>query len=808
MGHRYILSIRERWYSHLFMLHYFLLLQIRCLFRQFVLIPACCLLPAILPAQPVPLKNAVILASASVSPEMRNTVSQVLSEEIGKRTGIRLKTSGNWPKSGIPVIALALSGDRRLMDVTVPVIDDKQSAVYRPEGFRIFSQTTTRGPVLWIIGADNRAVLYGAGWLLRNLHMTRHVVELPAPVDFSTAPVYPIRGHQLGYRTTANSYDAWTVTQYEQYIRDLAIFGSNAIEGIPFHEEEAPSPLFPIPAAEMNIRISELCRKYDMDYWVWTPITFDLTDKDKREAELEKHENFYRSCPRLDHLFFPGGDPGENHPSAVLPFLKEAYTRLVKYHPKAKVWISLQGFSVEQVDYFYQYLLREKPSWLQGVVTGPSSPPAAETRYRLPKQYQHRLYPDITHSVRCEYPVKQFDQAFALTLGRESVNPRPFDFADIFSTYTPFTDGFVSYSDGAHDDVNKVIWSTLGWDPKKNVNDILKEYSRFFFRGALESAAADGIAALERNWNGALAKNGGVEATFAYWKKLESDHPELKDNWRWQMLLLRACYDTYIRRRLIYEQSLEQKANDLLLSIQPENIEATMKAALDLLNRADDHPIAPELKKRIDELCADLFGSIGLQTSVPKYKAKNYERGAVLDHLDYPLNNRWWLADEWKKIQLLKTKEEQLSAIRTIATWENPGSGSYYDDISSISKGPRVKTVSPDATDVAWWDNGFSRKRLSAQLFQGTPSLDYSNLQPGARYVIRVCGYGDALLRVDGVRLSPIVYNKAADTFKEWIVPLSLTSDGRISVTFDEPEESNLNWRLHSRISDIWLLKR
>ena len=177
----------------------------------------------------------------------------------------------------------------------------------------------------------------------------------------ASSPAYPIRGHQLGYRTTANSYDAWTVAQYDQYIRDLAIFGTNAIEGIPFHEDETPSPLFTIPAAEMNIRLSEICRKYDMDYWVWTPATFDLTDKAKRKAELDMHENFYRQCPRLDHIFFPGGDPGDNHPSEVMPFLKDLHERLVKYHPQAKIWISLQGFSVEQIDYFYHYLDQKNP---------------------------------------------------------------------------------------------------------------------------------------------------------------------------------------------------------------------------------------------------------------------------------------------------------------------------------------------------------------------------------------------------------------------------------------------------------------
>lgn len=760
-------------------------------------------------AQPIQLKNAVILTSASISSEMQSTASQMLQEEVAKRSGVLMKVQTTWPKIGTAAIALALSADEELMGEKIPVQKSTKSAEYKKEGFRVVSSVSSRGnTVIWIIGADNRGVLFGAGWLLRHLDMTKNKVQLKDQVDISTSPAYPIRGHQLGYRTTANSYDAWTVAQYDQYIRDLAIFGNNAVEGIPFHEDKTPSPLFPIPAAEMNIHISEICKKYDMDYWVWTPATFDLKDKEKRKAELDLHENFYRQCPRLDHIFFPGGDPGNNHPSEVLPFLKDLHDRLIQYHPNAKIWVSLQGFNVEEVDYFYRFLETEKPTWLQGVVTGPGSPPIAETRYRLPRQYLHRQYTDITHSVRCEFPVEKFDQAFALTLGRESVNPRPFAFAKIHQTYAPFTDGFVSYSDGCHDDVNKIIWNMRGWNPNEDVNEILVEYCRFFFGSRLEKTAADGIAALERNWYGALAENGGVEATFLFWKNLETAHPELKNNWRWQMLLLRAYYDTYTRRRLIYEQSLELKANKILAAAQPDGIDEAMNSALETVNSADSYPISPDLRQRIEDLCAALFTSIGLQTSVPKYKAKNYERGAVLDHVDYPLNNRWWLADEFAKIQKLNASHEKLTALHTIASWETPGAGSYYDDVSSVSKGPRIKTTSYDATDVAWWDNGFSRKRLSSQLFQGSPVLEYDNLEPGARYTLRVCGYGEALLRVDGMRLHPTLYNKEADSFKEWIIPLTLTGDGKISVTFDEPEESNLNWRLHSRISDVWLLKR
>ena len=759
-------------------------------------------------AQPVQLKNPVLLVSAKIPSPMKETAVKVLSEEIAKRTDLLIKNSPTWPKSGVSTIALVLSSETELNGRQIPAGKNTDSPEFKKEGYRVLTEISEKGNVTWIIGADSRGVLFGAGWLLRNLRMGKNLLQLDQKADFASSPTYPIRGHQLGYRSTANTYDAWTVQQFDQYIRELAIFGTNAIEGIPFQEGDATSPHFKIPAAEMRIKMSEICQTYDMDYWVWTPATFDLKDEVKRKTELRSHEDFYKKCPRLDHIFFPGGDPGSNHPSDVLPFLKELQSRLVKYHPNAKMWISLQGFDVEQIDYFYKYLETEKPVWLQGVVSGPGSPPMAETRYRLPKQYQHREYPDITHSVRCEFPVEKFDQAYALTLGRESVNPRPFAFAKIHEKYAPFTDGFVSYSDGSHDDVNKVIWSMRGWEPKKDVHQILKEYTGFFFTKNIDNAAASGIEALEQNWKGPLAENGGVEATFFFWKNLETANPNLKNNWRWQMLLLRAYYDQYTRLRLINEQELETQANEILSKADKNSIEKSMELALATVNKADTEPIAKDIRKHLEDLSDALYISIGLQTSTAKHKPRSPERGVVMDFVDYPLNNRWWLTDEFAKIKQIKDHDQQLVMLKKISSWENPGPGSYYDGISSVSKGPRVKTISEDATDVAWWDNGSSRKRLSSQLFQREPELDYENLDPGARYVIRVAGYGEALLRVDGKRISPILYNKEQDSFKEWIVPLSLTQDGKISVTFDGPEESDLNWRKNSKISDIWLLKQ
>ena len=761
----------------------------------------CLCFPVFVCAGQFDLSKATLLISKEIKSPVRETIVQVLQEEIAKRTQIQLPVSEKWPQT--PVIAIVLASDKSLAGMTVP---SPNNALTQPESFAVTLDNNAGRPVLWLTGFDQRGALFAAGHFLRHASLEKKKITVDRTCETVTTPEYPLRGHQTGYRSLANSYDAWSPEQYEQYIRELAIFGTNSIEVIPFWDKH--SPLMKTPPEEMNRHISDVCRRYDLEYWAWTPSDADLSNPAQSAAEIEKHANFYKSVPRLDGIFFPGGDPGENHPRDVLPFLQTIAAELKKHHPRAGIWMSLQGFNAEKIDYFYQYLETEKPEWLRGVITGPGSPPLSETRFRLPAQYRHRHYPDITHNVRCDNPALNWDQAFALTLGREAINPQPFYYSDIHNRYAPFTDGFITYSDGAHDDVNKIVWSRKGWDSGEDVLKIMEQYVRFFFGVKPGDHVAEAVLGLERNWEGPIERNAGIEMTFSLWQNLESKYPDLQKNWRWQMMQLRAYYDTYICRRKLYEQNLEKEANHILSQAEKTGSGLAMQQALEKVNLGETAPTSPELRKKITYYCDALFRSIGLQTSVEKYGGESAQRGCILDFVDYPLNNRWWLHDEFEKIKQLSSEQEKLARLKTIYTWDNPGKGSYYDNISNISQSPHVRTIVYDAVDVAWWDNGKSRKRLSTQLFQNFPKLRYENLDPNGRYIIRIAGYGEALLRVDGERVAPILYNKELETFKEFLIDQKFVCDGILEVSFDIPEESHLNWRQHSKICDIWLLKR
>ncbi|MCK4562585.1 MAG: hypothetical protein KAT78_06740, partial [Flavobacteriaceae bacterium] len=590
--------------------------------------------------------------SSSIKSPVDETATSILLEEINKRTSLQLNLSEKWENKTI--IALALSSDKNLYGKNLPSKEISDSLKLKKEGFRIFHENNSEKDILWIIGADARGLLYGIGKLLRIADMQTQQITIANKIDLSTSPEYALRGHQFGYRNTANSWDSWTVKQFDQHFKEQVIFGANSFENIPF---QAPSSSvhFKVNPQEMEIHLSTICDKYDADYWVWTPAPHDLTIENAHQQGLEEQEAFFAACPRLDAVFVPGGDPGDNHPLHLIPYLKDLSTILKKYHPNANVWVSLQGFNKEKIDYFFNYLEEESPDWLKGLVYGPSSPQINIERKRLPKKYLHRSYPDITHTVRCQYPVERWDQAFALTLGREASNPQPIYYTKIHNRDAIYTDGFITYSDGTHDDVNKILWSQLGWNSKRDVRAIIVEYCKFFFGSKVAEKSADGIFALEQNWVGPILGNKVIGETLVLWKKLEKDNPQLSDNWRWQQLVMRAYYDAYIQDRLAYEKNLEIEAYKILAKAKVIGAEKAMKEALWLVQKADREFISQNLKEKVFKYAEDLFQSVGAQTSVIKYNASGSERGAILDFIDHPLNNRWWLEDEFKKISQFKT---------------------------------------------------------------------------------------------------------------------------------------------------------
>jgi hypothetical protein len=379
----------------------------------------------------------------------------------------------------------------------------------------------------------------------------------------------------------------------------------------------------------------------------------------------------------------------------------------------------------------------------------------------------------------------------------------------------------------------------LGVDPNADPRETLLDYARFFFGPDVAEAAADGIMAFEKNWVGPLVTNPTIDSTLALWKQLEKLKPALKGNWRWQLCLLRANYDAYVRHRQMYEARLEDAANDIMAQARTRGAETAMTAALAVLKRADTEPTRKDLRLRVDQLCQALFDSVKLQTSVKRFQASESERGCVLDFVDYPLNNRWWLEDEFATIRKMPTEAEKVARLDMLAHWEHPGLGSYYDDIGDLAKSPHVVRGPELNTDpliplrgtsfpgFVWDQGGYSRLRLSWQGSMRLGQMVYENIDPIGQYVIRNNARGEMSLYVnqkkikpasDTENLQPPAESQAAAAaprpkfvphFTVFPIPQGLLKERRLVVDWGDPNETRPTpTRFGPSVTEVWLLKK
>src|SRR5207244_2710079 len=114
----------------------------------------------------------------------------------------------------------------------------------------------------------------------------------------------------------ARNYDGWTPALWEQYIRDLAVFGTNAVELIPPRSDDAAdSPHFPLPPMDMMVTMSRLLDDYGLDVWIWYPaMDRDYADPNTVAFALKEWAEVFKKLPRVDAVFVAGGDPGHTQP--------------------------------------------------------------------------------------------------------------------------------------------------------------------------------------------------------------------------------------------------------------------------------------------------------------------------------------------------------------------------------------------------------------------------------------------------------------------------------------------------------------
>lgn len=586
--------------------------------------------------------------------EQEQKAAEILKDELFKRFGITPATSD--------------SCDCSIAFVSAPLAD------------RDYYNIEITGNNIKISAVGIRGFIYGIGLLLRKTETDGNEIYLTEDISGNYKPYMKIRGHQLGWRTTANSYESWTVEQYEQYIKDMMFFGCNIFEDTVFNDiPEKRNALMKYSQAEFTKLVSEKAKELDVEISFWYP-----NDDKCIEDSVKDRVDFFSNISNADVYFPPGGDPGDFPADEFISRTKAIAAEIKKVHPGLKIYPSAQApHGIENWGDVFINEMEKLPEEIDGIITGPNcAMPLHELRSRLPIKYPIRLYPDITHNIRCEYPV-HFDRedwhfALASTLSREAINPRPTEYRTIHRLTRKYIIGSVSYSEGINDDVNKMVWSDMDFFPDVSLTDTLSDYARLFFPGGNTKKAVNGILGLEKNWEGDPAENPHIETTLSFFEDMAEQTPSLLENVRFLMCLFRAKCDMLVKSRRVFELELIKKAKYFMKNMMLDEAQAILST-----------PFSEDYNKLHDEIFSigrKLFEKAGLQLDVKNYYADGWERGATLDTIDNPVTDKLYLLNRISYAKSLCDCDRQ-RFINALLTRNSTNHEEYYFSVSENGLG-------------------------------------------------------------------------------------------------------------------------
>ncbi len=390
---------------------------------------------------PLSLVDAVLVPNGSVQPQSIAAALDVTIEAVYARSLNRWTVSEWFPADPtIPVIVINGTGGggggaNACTRLSEPLSSDEQQVFdSSTESFEwcSFSGDASHGrtgPVVYVYGASLRAILYGLADLARTMAVSgqlSYVASFSAPykayialpsagMHVQSSPAYPLRGHQLAYRSISDTYDTWSWSQMRTYISDLVMFGTNQIEMVA--PDQKPSPHFTVAdPVEMITSVSSFVDNLQLRFSLWWPLaaTYEPSGGD-----------LFQRLARLDSLFIPGGDGSPINPGprqflelcAAQANYTNSYFPITKNQPPVEYWVSAQMWNATQMSEFYsllQFADTEYP-WLTGVVYSPhQSDTIQSARARVPQRLAMRHYPDICHATKAELP--NFLVVFAIVL--------------------------------------------------------------------------------------------------------------------------------------------------------------------------------------------------------------------------------------------------------------------------------------------------------------------------------------------------------------------------------------------------------
>ena len=359
-----------------------------------------------------------------------------------------------------------------------------------------------------IIGSRFRALLFGAGKLLRAIRYGAETFDVPDG-ELRFSPAKPIRQVYL-----ARHFNTWyhraSAEEISRYIDDLALFGVNSIKTFVAvaavdlaYAEESERETFKCASRALVRHVKNL----DMDFSVsgggnvsGSRLPEDLKAKPYGPDVMRGFSDF-NVCPSkpcgldllmserrkileslkglcVDEFTYWPYDEGGCACDKCKPWGGNGYLKLVESlsklnaaaHPGARHVVSTWLFDDDDWKGLYRYLeTHEGVDCL--LADSHDAFPGYPLRHPVPRNIPIITFPEVSMWGRFPW-------------GGTGATPLPRRFERLFRQAEPVASGFSIYSEGLFDDISKFEIALLYVNPKSSYRDALSDYCRYEFPGA------------------------------------------------------------------------------------------------------------------------------------------------------------------------------------------------------------------------------------------------------------------------------------------------------------------------------------
>lgn len=476
-----------------------------------------------------------------------------------------------------------------------------------PKAFESRPVQENPGPAVWLCGRDARGVVCGLGKLLREIQYQPDTISIH-PFHLETAPQIADRGVYFATHFY-NYYEGAPETELERYVEDLALWGFNTIwtwfdmnwypEG--FWDDPNSRGMRMVnrirrinrvaqnlgvrvglggvanegfqrqPPPELRADPSDRRGAYYPDSQICPsqPAGLEMILRDRRKVlELIGPIQVYWNWP------YDSGGCGcracRPWAKTFLQFAPAIADVVREQNPQAAYLLSTWFLNPEERAWVYE-LLKTRPAWLGGLVMAADF--AGETE--IPTPLVKLAFPEIS----------MFDCYF-ISYGSNGANPAPHRFVAQARSIAAAGYGTALYSEGIYEDINKIVWACVLWDPARNAEDILSEYCRYYFGEERCAATVEAILELEETWGPAKLREVDqtrVEALHDRLKTFHTDPPEFSaGRVRGSLLYHRSLLDMQMAR-LGSDRPLRERALELYTQLADADSAFDWKPAVETL---------------------------------------------------------------------------------------------------------------------------------------------------------------------------------------------------------------------------------